>query len=165
MTSLVDAIPDPSVHYDEFDDVSQVEKFEISPEEYAKRNDTILAFKMRNKLGRFDDSIKANKAAPKPIDEAELIAKYPLGSRCEITSLSTESPLRGTLRFVGRVDFNEKQPFWIGVELDEPRGKNDGAVDGKRYFQCPPLRGIFLQPERVTIGNFPPLDPLEDEEI
>ena len=37
----------------EFEDVSRVQKFELSKEDYEKRSDSVLAFKLRNKLGRF----------------------------------------------------------------------------------------------------------------
>lgn len=36
----------------------------------------------------------------------------------------------GILRFVGPTEF--AQGLWGGVELDQPIGKNDGAVQGKR---------------------------------
>lgn len=51
---------------------------------------------------------------------------------------------------------------WIGVTLDEPTGKNDGTINGKRYFECKENCGVFVRPERVEIGDFPPLD-LDDE--
>lgn len=43
---------------------------------------------------------------------------------------------------------------WIGIELDEPVGKNDGSLDGKRYFTCGPRRGVFVRPERVEVGEW-----------
>ena len=39
--------------------------------------------------------------------------------------------------------------WWFGIELDETKGKNDGAVNGVRYFTCPADRGIFAPPHRL----------------
>lgn len=88
---------------------------------------------------------------------------------------------RGTIRFVGPVptipfagvDVQAEDagagslPIWVGIELDEPTGKNDGTVGGKRYFTCPSKAGVFVKPDKVEVGDFPPLgldDELEDME-
>ncbi|XP_053375815.1 CAP-Gly domain-containing linker protein 1-like isoform X3 [Mercenaria mercenaria] len=54
----------------------------------------------------------------------------------------------GTLRYLGPTDFAKGE--WAGVELDDPVGKNDGAVAGKRYFDCRPRYGLFAPVHKVT---------------
>ena len=45
------------------------------------------------------------------------------------------------------------------MELDEPLGKNDGAVAGTRYFQCQPKYGLFAPVHKVTKIGFPSTTP------
>ncbi|KAJ3605747.1 hypothetical protein NHX12_027791 [Muraenolepis orangiensis] len=59
----------------------------------------------------------------------------------------------GVVRFLGETDFAKGD--WCGVELDEPLGKNDGAVAGARYFQCMPRYGLFAPVHKVTRIGFP----------
>ncbi|EGG06974.1 uncharacterized protein MELLADRAFT_35886 [Melampsora larici-populina 98AG31] len=164
---VIDTDPTSASKAGQYNDVSGVEKFEISPEEYAKRRDTLRAFKERNKLGRFADEVKENESEKKDFEEVEEDFKilFPLGSRCEVSGSNGTSASRGTIRFVGPVEFNKTHAFWVGIELDEPDGKNDGSVMGVRYFSCQASHGTFVQPERVTIGDFPTLDPFADEEL
>ena len=52
----------------------------------------------------------------------------------------------------------------MGVELDEPTGKNDGTVKGTRYFECKANCGVFVRAERVEVGEFDVLDEFGDED-
>ena len=54
--------------------------------------------------------------------------------------------------------------MWIGIQYDEPFGKNDGSVEGKRYFQCQPKYGGFVRVANVTVGDFPE-EGFSDDEI
>ena len=53
----------------------------------------------------------------------------------------------GTVRFAGTTEF--KEGIWVGIELNEPVGKNDGSVMGVQYFKCPPKFGLFALPHKV----------------
>ncbi|KAJ8287124.1 hypothetical protein GJAV_G00047920 [Gymnothorax javanicus] len=67
----------------------------------------------------------------------------------------------GAVRFLGTTDFAKGE--WCGVELDEPLGKNDGAVAGARYFQCQPKYGLFAPVHKVTRIGFPSTTPAKTQ--
>lgn len=39
--------------------------------------------------------------------------------------------------------------FWLGVELDTANGRNDGSVNGVRYFSSRSNHGIFMLSSKV----------------
>ncbi|KAI6791253.1 hypothetical protein KC321_g18350, partial [Hortaea werneckii] len=51
------------------------------------------------------------------------------------------------VRFVGTTHFQTGD--WVGVQLEEATGKNDGSVKGERYFDCEQGYGMFLRPAGV----------------
>lgn len=55
----------------------------------------------------------------------------------------------GQIAYIGETHFAPGE--WAGIVLDEPNGKNDGCVAGKRYFQCEPKKGIFSRLTRLTV--------------
>ena len=52
-------------------------------------------------------------------------------------------------RFVGSTDFAPGK--WIGVELFDTRGKNNGSVNGKEYFKCADQHGLFLRALQIQV--------------
>lgn len=52
-----------------------------------------------------------------------------VGSRVEVTGKNVQ----GTVAYIGLTSFASGK--WVGVVLDEPKGKNNGTVQDKLYFQ------------------------------
>ncbi|XP_070160505.1 kinesin-like protein KIF13A isoform X7 [Polyergus mexicanus] len=84
------------------------------------------------------------------------------GSRHDLTRMETILPdwvivgesvlvrpysYSGVIAYIGPTEF--ASGIWIGVELDAPTGKNDGAVNGHRYFTCRPKCGIFVKVDKL----------------
>ncbi|KAI8509346.1 CAP-Gly domain-containing linker protein 4 [Branchiostoma belcheri] len=99
-------------------------------------------------------------SAPK-MDFSHVTARVETGLRKRSSSMTSEpgelevgdrvivaGQRTGVIRFSGKTDF--APGWWYGVELDKPRGKNDGSVSGVRYFSCEPMKGVFAPPSRVT---------------
>nr|CAD7256636.1 unnamed protein product [Timema shepardi] len=61
----------------------------------------------------------------------------------------TGKDVRGVVAYVGSTMFASGK--WIGVVLDEPRGKNNGSVQGKTYFQCKENHGMFVRQSQLTL--------------
>jgi len=55
----------------------------------------------------------------------------------------------GKIAYIGSTQF--AQGKWIGVVLDEPKGKNNGTVDGKKYFDCKDNFGMFCCQSQIKI--------------
>jgi tubulin-folding cofactor B len=134
-------------------------------EEYDKLSDSVLAWKRRNKLGRFDPNKdeKEQQELGRQYEEVN-VRKITIGARCRVGGIDLDR--RGIVRYIGEVDEIPNGGVWVGVETNEPTGKNDGTAGGKRYFECLPKHGSFVRPDRIEVGNFPVVDDLGDlEEI
>lgn len=135
------------------DDTTLVQKYTISDEAYDKREGTFRKFKEKMGLQHSKEQIPDNYME-------DLCANIKVGDRCE----AEPGGRRGVLKFVGRAE-TLAPGFWVGIQYDEPLGKHDGTVKGKRYFECPPLCGGMVRPDKVKVGDFPERDPFEEEEI
>jgi len=159
------------------EDVSLVKKYEISDDDYNKREDNFRKWRAGKKAAdpswTLAKEVKQNQDrkamerdpnfVPEPAkapvtDEEHLAAEaaaMKVGDRCEVTV----GGKRGVVTYVGKIP--QMFPgWWIGVQYDEPVGKNDGTFKGKRYFDCPPKYGGFLRPDKLAVGDYPELDDL-----
>eukprot|EP00758_Cryptobia_borreli_P018568 Tbor_TRINITY_DN7055_c0_g1::TRINITY_DN7055_c0_g1_i1::g.1671::m.1671/K17262/TBCB, CKAP1, ALF1; tubulin-folding cofactor B len=144
---------DPTL-YEDYDDLSKVEKYMMSDEDYDKRENTVRAFKAKQRAAKHAEMIANGIPIPEELhpdsykEQAELIK---VGDRCQCRP----GDRLGTVRFVGRIAVM-KPGYFIGVEFDEPVGKNDGTVKGHRLFECRPLYGGILRPDMLNVGDYPP---------
>lgn len=56
---------------------------------------------------------------------------------------------RGVVRFSGTTSFAAGK--WVGIELYDGNGKNNGNINGIAYFTCKPNYGVFVRPSQVKI--------------
>ncbi|KAF5185872.1 Tubulin-folding cofactor b [Thalictrum thalictroides] len=138
------------------EDTSLVEKYTISEEAYDKLDGTVRKFK--EKLASQNPSILEHKLANKY--KEDLCANFKVGDRCEVDP----GEKRGVVKYIGEAE-TIAPGFWVGVQYDEPFGKHDGMVKGTRFFECPPLHGAMVRPDRIKVGDYPERDPFEEEEI
>ncbi|WFC98730.1 hypothetical protein MYAM1_001462 [Malassezia yamatoensis] len=72
------------------------------------------------------------------------LAPLKLHQRCRVRNLGL-----GEVLFVGQTAF--APGLWIGVKLDERLGKNDGCVQGKRYFEADANFGVFVRSSQIDV--------------
>ncbi|KAI5712579.1 hypothetical protein M8J75_009598 [Diaphorina citri] len=68
-----------------------------------------------------------------------------IGSRVEVTGKN----VLGTVAYLGNTSFAVGK--WVGLILDEPKGKNNGLVAGKQYFECNENCGLFVKQNQLTL--------------
>jgi tubulin-folding cofactor B len=125
----------------------------------------VLAWKKAHKLGRFDPNAPSLEEAKIASYAQEVTSRnIAVGQRCRVGG---EDSRRGVVMYVGEVkEIPGGLGTWIGVQLDEPVGKNDGSINGTKYWDGGEggKRGVFVRPERVEVGDWPVLDDFEDME-
>ncbi|KAI9754301.1 MAG: hypothetical protein M4579_004765 [Chaenotheca gracillima] len=168
---IVEDVRPPSLRPN-YNDPSGVEKYVLPESRYENLSDSVLAWKRTQKLGRFDPDAPTRHAEAVEAHEREARERsVENGKRVRVGGEDTR---RGTIRYVGPIpELPGPGGWWVGVDLDEPVGKNDGSVGDTRYFQTNSATsegggksGIFVRPERVEVGDWEVLNELVDlEEI
>ena len=150
---------------------------------YSTLPNTVLTWKKQQKLGRFDPNAAtpASLTAERRVHDTSLVESRGIvvGKRCRV---GADDGRRGVVRFVGEIPGlggeREAGCVWVGVQLDEPVGRNNGSVkvevvvkrggeDGqtgeavevekrtetRRIFACPDKYGVFARPEKMEVGE------------
>ncbi|ETN44248.1 uncharacterized protein HMPREF1541_10799 [Cyphellophora europaea CBS 101466] len=153
-----------------FDDPT-VDKYVMPETAYAALPNTVLSWKKNQKLGRFDPSAPsaADLASSRLSHDSALVQSkgIKVGERCRV---GADDGRRGVVRFVGEIPGlggeREAGCVWVGVQLDEPVGRNDGSCKTRRVFECGDKYGVFARPEKMEVGTeWGVLDDLGDEDM
>lgn len=67
-----------------------------------------------------------------------------IGQKVEITGKN----LKGKVAYVGMTNFAVGK--WVGIILEEAKGKNNGTLKGQTYFTCQENFGMFVRPTQLT---------------
>ena len=80
---------------------------------------------------------------------AEIAAQFKLKEKVIVQATEVFNRERDAIiMYIGRVP--EIAPgYWIGVQFPEKHGKNNGSINGVRYFECPADHGGFVRPNRI----------------
>lgn len=141
---------------------NDIQEYKMTDEEYAKRSDTVLQWKTQNKLGRFHPEYQKEKTEKLRMEE-EAAANIHVDDRCRIISIAGER--RGVVKFVGKIkQLDDGEGIWVGIEFDEPVGKNDGLIGNVQIFTCKANHGSFVKPQKVEVGDFPEESLFSDED-
>ncbi|XP_071865798.1 dynactin subunit 1 isoform X1 [Bombus fervidus] len=70
---------------------------------------------------------------------------YKVGQRVEVPGKDCQ----GVIAYIGHPSFASGK--WIGVILDEPKGKNNGTIKGQCYFKCAENHGMFVRQSQLIL--------------
>ncbi|XP_023289847.1 dynactin subunit 1 isoform X2 [Orussus abietinus] len=70
---------------------------------------------------------------------------YKVGQRVEVNG----KDCCGHIAYIGNPTFASGK--WIGVILDEPKGKNNGTIKGHSYFKCQENHGMFVRQSQLIL--------------
>ena len=128
-----------------------VDTSEASISNNLNMNDNTIVKKVEAKTGdsgfaAFRKKAAGKKKKPAPTDDTEKVEASPfqIGDR-----IKTKGGNLATVRFIGPIEPLPKG-YFLGCELDEAVGKNDGEVKGVRLFQCDANKGAVLRPSTAT---------------
>ncbi|CAM9725215.1 unnamed protein product [Laminaria digitata] len=155
------------------ENTSLVQKYRMTEEDYDKRKGTLRSWVKDQKVKdpnwvepwiekqREAERAAGNAPSDAPPPGKESIEGMAQGQRCEVQP----GGRRGQVEFVGEVE-GLQAGYWVGVRFDEPVGRGDGSVRGKRLFECGKGFGGFVRGKNVTVGDFPerPFDEDDDDD-
>ncbi len=177
----------------QYEDVSLVQKYTLSDEEYNRRSNTLRSWSRQQQ--ELDPNFTLQRHAKQHQQKVEQSRREKMGlsalntdkddSNTNETQVNSQQQQddqsaldtiqvgmrcevqpggrRGEVMYVGQVEEIGGGGWWVGVKFDEPVGKSDGSVRGKPYFQALPGYGGFVRAKNISVGDYPEQDILQDD--
>eukprot|EP00382_Lankesteria_abbotti_P002796 CAMPEP_0113845138 /NCGR_PEP_ID=MMETSP0372-20130328/596_1 /TAXON_ID=340204 /ORGANISM="Lankesteria abbotti" /LENGTH=260 /DNA_ID=CAMNT_0000814159 /DNA_START=144 /DNA_END=926 /DNA_ORIENTATION=- /assembly_acc=CAM_ASM_000359 len=145
------------------------ERYRMSDDDYAKRDDSARKF-LKDLHKNNPDVFKTpyendgNAECNDDMDLETAEEKFPVGHRCQVSP----GDRRGQIAFVGKIPIAGRSELRIGVRLDEPQGDSDGTHPSKKtvLVECDgDLYCTFAKHHAVDVGDYPPVDPFDLDEL
>ncbi len=151
---VIDTDPNSLSAHGALENIDSVTRYVMSDEDYKKRPNTYLKFREQQRKTNPNWSAVKGESLPQiDIDESK-VPEIEIGNRAEVFP----GGRRAEVMFVGKELEGMPKGWWVGVRFDEPVGKNDGSLNGKRYFEASKGFGGMVRPSKLKVGDFPPLD-------
>lgn len=100
-----------------------------------------LSCVIKEEVAPVSEPMEVDPPAVLPVKNDRHLPELGVNSLVEFT-LST-GPAFGTIRWIGTLPNFDRT--MVGIELEGNNGVSDGTFKGKRFFSCPPNRGLFLK--------------------
>eukprot|EP01083_Nonionella_stella_P023070 63781_1 len=62
---------------------------------------------------------------------------------------TTKKAKQGYIRYVGPLIGSKYSGIYYGIQLDQSDGKNNGTLDGNKYFECRKNHGLFTKRSKI----------------
>jgi len=130
----------------QINDISTVEKWQMSEEQYNARPCTFRKWlKNMKKTKKFKFNLNGDKIT-NPNYMQELASYYKINDFVEVI----EHNCTGKVAYVGKIP-ELGLGYFIGIILNEPKGNFNGSVNNVSYFNCQPKYGAFVRPDKLQM--------------
>lgn len=95
------------------------------------------------------ESSKSDQNRASKMSDVEVLPEWLKENVHVVVSTNSVMNKPGFVRYIGPTKF--APGTWVGVELEQAFGKNDGSYKGVRYFKCAENRGVFVRADKLSL--------------
>ena len=82
-----------------------------------------------------------------------------IGQRVIYSKQKGKKIVQGTVSFIGEIfgstiNASSNEGVWVGIHLDDAEGKHNGSLNGKKFFECPAMHGLFVRAGSLRVSRY-----------